>query len=315
MPSAQSFPAPQAPHGLSILERGWLSSNNIVLHGAPGEGATMVDSGHSVHAEQTLALLRHALRGEPLARIVNTHLHSDHCGGNAALQRAFDAPVTVPAGVWSDVQGWDEDALSYQATGQRCERFSAQAMLAAGDTLQAGARRWLALAAPGHDPDSLVLFDPADGVLISADALWQNGFGVVFPELEGIAAFDDVAAVLEMIARLPVRMVIPGHGVPFTDINAALQRARDRLAGMRADPGRHARHAAKVLIKYHLMEERTQPRSELLQWAQGTPLFTRVWQRFGGSQAASPRAWCDTLVTELVDSQALRLQDGVLHDA
>ena len=315
MPSAQSFDALQALHGLSVLERGWLSSNNIVLHGAPGEGATLVDSGHSVHAEQTLALLRHALQGEALARVVNTHLHSDHCGGNAALQRAFDVPVTVPAGVWSDVQGWDEEALSYRATGQRCERFTAQAMLAAGATLQAGARHWLALAAPGHDPDSLVLFDPADGVLISADALWENGFGVVFPELEGIAAFDDVAAVLEMIERLPVRVVIPGHGAPFTEVSAALQRARTRLAGMRADPGRHARHAAKVLIKYHLMEERTQPRPELLQWAQGTPLFTRVWQRFGGSQAASPLAWCDTLVTELVDSQALRLQDGVLHDA
>jgi hypothetical protein len=33
-------------------------------------------------------------------------------------------------------------------------------------------------------------------VLISADALWENGFGVVFPELEGDDAFAIVAATL-----------------------------------------------------------------------------------------------------------------------
>ncbi len=315
MPSAAPFAGPQALPGLTVLERGWLSSNNIVLHGGPGEGATLVDSGHSVHAEQTLALLRHALRGEPLARIVNTHLHSDHCGGNAALQRAFDVPVTVPAGVWSDVQGWDEDALSYQATGQRCEHFSAQAMLAAGDTLQVGARHWQALAAPGHDPDSLVLFDPADGVLISADALWENGFGVVVPELEGIAAFDEVAATLDLIERLPVRVVIPGHGAPFSDVAGALRRARTRLAGQRANPARHAHHGAKVLIKYHLMEEGSLAWPALLRWASDTPLFVAVWRRFGPRDAATAADWCDALVAELAGSGALNVRDGVVHDA
>ena len=315
MPSAALFAGPQALPGLTVLERGWLSSNNIVLHGGPGEGATLVDSGHCVHAAQTLALLRHALQGEPLARIVNTHLHSDHCGGNATLQREFGVPVTVPAGVWAQVQAWDEDALSYRSTGQRCERFTALRALAAAEHVQAGTRRWQALAAPGHDPDSLVLFDAGDGVLISADALWENGFGVVFPELEGIAAFDDVAATLDLIERLPVRVVIPGHGAPFTDVAAALRRARTRLAGQRANPARHAHHAAKVLIKYHLMEEGSQPWPELLRWASGTPLFVEVWRRFGPRDAVTPAAWCDALVAELAGSGALNLREGVVHDA
>jgi hypothetical protein len=34
-----------------------------------------------------------------------------------------------------------------------------------------------------------VLFEP-QGASISADALWENGFGVVFPELEGADAFE-----------------------------------------------------------------------------------------------------------------------------
>jgi len=85
-------------NGLTVLERDWLSSNNLLIHGAGGEpGAALIDSSHVCHAEQTVPLVRHALRDEPLARIVNTHLHSDHCGGNAALQRAFGAPLTISA--------------------------------------------------------------------------------------------------------------------------------------------------------------------------------------------------------------------------
>jgi glyoxylase-like metal-dependent hydrolase (beta-lactamase superfamily II) len=235
---------------VTVFERGWLSSNNILLHGGDGESATLIDSSHCLHGEQTVALVRQALHeGATLGRIVNTHLHSDHCGGNAALQRAFAAPIVIPPGEADAIARWDDRALSYRATGQRIERFVHDALLHPGDTLVVGTRRWQALAAPGHDPHSLILFDAQDGVLISADALWQNGFGVVFPELDGERAFDDVAAVLDLIERLSPLVVIPGHGAPFTDVAAALQRARSRLAGFVADPQRHARHGAKVLLK------------------------------------------------------------------
>jgi len=300
------------PAGVVVLERGWLSSNNVLLHGEPDEGALLVDSGHCLHAAQTLALVTQALAGEPLARIVNTHLHSDHCGGNATLQRALGAAITVPRASWRTVQAWDEDALSYRATGQRCERFSAQSSLAPGEVLQVGGRRWQALAAPGHDPQSLMLFDERDGVLVSADALWENGFGVVFPELDGVDAFDEVAAVLDLIERLPVRWVLPGHGAPFDDVAGALSRARSRLACFRADPLRHARHGAKVLLKYHLMEQRSQDWPGLLAWAEGTRLFAGIARQLGFADAS---AGCRQLVAELAGQGALRADEAGVHDA
>ena len=52
----------------------------------------MVDTGYCIHAEQTLALVEAALQGAPLQRIVNTHLHSDHCGGNALLRGEVIGP-------------------------------------------------------------------------------------------------------------------------------------------------------------------------------------------------------------------------------
>ncbi len=297
-----------ALEGVSVFERGWLSSNNVLLHGGDGEAATLIDSSHCLHGEQTAALVRQSLHGgAALGCIVNTHLHSDHCGGNAALQRAFGARLIIPPGQADAVARWDDDALSYRATGQRIERFVHDALLLPGDTLAVGARTWQALAAPGHDPHSLILFDAQDGVLISADALWESGFGVVFPELDGERAFDEVASVLGVIERLSPSLVIPGHGAPFTDVAGALHRARSRLAAFAADPPRHARHGAKVLLKYHLLEEQQQDVPEVLAWWSTVPLVQRLWQRLQ-RPAGSMHAWCEQLLHELAAAGALRIE-------
>jgi glyoxylase-like metal-dependent hydrolase (beta-lactamase superfamily II) len=307
------MPATPALHGLTVLERGWLSSNNVLLHGCEGSPAWLVDSGHVRHAGQTVALLRHALRGEPLAGLLNTHLHSDHCGGNASVQRAFGCRIHIPPGHWDAARDWDEQTLSYRPTGQQCERFVPDARMEPGQVLLAGRRRWLALAAPGHDPHSLVLHDDHAGVLISADALWENGFGVVFPELEGEAAFDEVAQVLDLIESLGPHWVIPGHGAPFRDVNEALHRARRRLDGFRSDPARHARHAAKVLVKYHLMEERQQRWADFLRWFSATELCRSIWQRLDRPERTLA-AFAERLVTELLATGALARQGDLLHD-
>jgi glyoxylase-like metal-dependent hydrolase (beta-lactamase superfamily II) len=304
--------------GLSVFERGWLSSNNVLLDGSGG-GATLIDTGHSVHAGQTVALVRSALREagprERLARVLNTHLHSDHCGGNAALQREFGAELLIPPGLWEAALRWDELALGYAAIGQRCDRFVPQGRISPGDSLHLGARRWEVLASPGHDPHSVILFDANDGVLISADALWENGYGIVFPELAGEPGFDDVQGVLDLIATLPVRIVIPGHGAPFIDCAGALKRARSLLAKQRASPRHHARHATKVLIKYHLMEERRQSWAELMTWACARPMFAHVFEDQESSKGLTLQEWCETLVRELADRGALAVRDGVIHDA
>lgn len=302
--------------GLAVFERGWLSSNNVLVQAAGDEtGATLIDTGHVTHAAQTEALVRHALGGARLARIVNTHLHSDHCGGNAALVRAFGATVWIPPGHADAVRAWDEAALTYAAAGQLCERFPAHGTIVPGGAVEAGGRRFEVIAAPGHDPHSVLLFDAANGLLISADALWEQGFGVVFPEIEGEPGFDDVGAVLDAIAALPVRLVVPGHGAPFTDVEGALARARARLASFVADPGRHARHAAKVLLKYHLMELREQGEDALRRWAATTPLFLALWDRHGRVHADSAEGWCERLVGELVASGALRRAHHTIADA
>ena len=61
------------PTSMHVLERGWLSSNNIVFVGA--HRTAIVDTGYCTHQDQTLALVRHVLKDRPLDAIYNTHLH------------------------------------------------------------------------------------------------------------------------------------------------------------------------------------------------------------------------------------------------
>ncbi|MDA8522558.1 MBL fold metallo-hydrolase [Acidovorax sp. NCPPB 4044] len=312
--------AARLPPGTTVLERGWLSANNILCLGVDGDGdgdgdgAAIVDTGYCAHAPQTVALVGAALQGRPLALIANTHLHSDHCGGNAALQQAWPAARTlIPPGQAAHVRAWNPEALSYTPTGQDCPPFRMDGLLAPGSTVRLGAHDWQVHAAPGHDTHSVVLFEPQYRVLLSADALWENGFGVVFPELEGEHAFTDVAATLDLIAALAPRTVVPGHGAVFTDVGRALDTARRRLDGYVRDPARHALYAAKVLLKYKLLEWQSVPLARLHAWALATPYFGTL---HAGHFAGQPRAdWQDALVQDLLRSGAATRDGDTLHNA
>ena len=303
-----------------IFERGWLSSNNILFIGK--DSTALVDTGYCTHADQTLLLVQSALKDRPLDHIINTHLHSDHCGGNAALQAAYGrtngtVQTHIPYGLSRHVASWDDEALSYKSTGQNCPRFAFEHTMQHGDDVLLGDSKWQVHAAPGHDPHSIILFEPETRTLISADALWQNGFGVVFQELEGInndgvSAFDEVAQTLDVIERLNPQTVIPGHGAVFEgdEVTAALAVARKRLNGFVQNPLKHTRYAVKVLLKYKLLELQSIPESAFIDWAKSTPYFEMVRGRWFADKPMD--MWVSSYVEELVLGGAARREGGLI---
>jgi len=119
------------PKGVQVFERGWLSSNNILFVG--DESCALVDSGYSTHSAQTVELVQSALGTRSLDLLLNTHLHSDHCGGNAALQQVYPALETlIPPGQAALVSVWDAETLTYLPTGQLCPRFTYDGCLLPG---------------------------------------------------------------------------------------------------------------------------------------------------------------------------------------
>jgi glyoxylase-like metal-dependent hydrolase (beta-lactamase superfamily II) len=298
---------PRLPPSMRVFERGWLSSNNVLF---TGDQPALVDSGYVTHSAQTLALVRHALGAQPLALLVNTHLHSDHCGGNAALQAAYGCRTVIPAAEADKVARWDEDALSYKVTGQQCARFGFDALLAPGGSLELGGLRWQALGAPGHDPHAVLLYCASEGILISGDALWENGFGVIFPELAGEPGFDEQRATLDLIATLDVRLVVPGHGALFTDVGSALARARARVDYLSADPRRNAENAVKVMLKFLLLERQSIALDSIAALMAAIPLVEQVRVAYFGLDHAELAQWA---VEALVRAGAARAEGGVLR--
>ncbi len=298
----------ELPPGVTVFERGWLSSNNLLLRGR--YNTAVIDTGYATHAEQTVALLQRALGESPLDHIVNTHLHSDHCGGNAALRANWpETRISIPAGEADVVARWDIEALSYEPTGQQCPRFLHDELLLPGTEIPLGGQLWQIHAAPGHDPEAVILFEPTSRTLVSGDALWENGFGVVFPELESEPGFDDVAATLDVIESLNPAIIVPGHGRPFSNASQALSTARDKLQRFVSNPKKHAHHAGKVLIKFKLLELQAVGYDALLAWARSTGYFVRIHtMHFSEIPLES---WFEQFAAELAHSGALAFERHV----
>ena len=294
------------PDGTHVFERGWLSSNCILFD--DGITSWLVDSGYSTHSAQTIELIAFKLGLRPLDFLINTHLHSDHCGGNAALQARYpDLLTIIPPGQADLVKSWDAVGLFYTPTGQICPQFGFDQTLQVGSTIQLGLQKWEVHAAGGHDPHAVMFFEPTSRVLISADALWQNGFGVVFPELDGVEAFTDVATTLDLIERLNPSVVVPGHGAVFRYTPEILTIARRKLEGFVKDPVKLARHGAKVLLKFKLLEKQKLLFSEFSQWAANTPCLVQYHNQFFNDSEFS--VWVKQLCAELVKA-GVATQDG-----
>ena len=269
----------QLPASMQVLERGWLSANNILLF--EGEKATLIDSGYVTHAAQTVELVGHALGGRYLKQLINTHSHSDHIGGNAALQAAFGCQIMVPAGLHAAIADWDEDALLLSPLGQQSARFQHDSLIGANCQIEMGGLNWQTLAVPGHDMEALGYYNPEKRILISGAALWENGFGVIFPELLGEAdGLNSTRATLEMLARLPIDIVIPGHGSPFATVDVAFERAFRKLDMFTADIEKLAWHAIKVIVSFAMMEKRRLPLADFPAFILGLPFAVDVNTRY-----------------------------------
>jgi len=300
------------PDSLHFFERGWLSSNVILLDN--GQSSALIDSGYVTHSSTLISLISGFLKDRPLDFLINTHLHSDHCGGNLAVQSSYpDVKTFIPYGLFDAIQLWSNELLSFEATGQNCPKFHADVSMRPGDTYKWAGFHWEIHAAPGHDHDALLFFNPEHRVLISADALWANGFGVVFPEICGGKGFAEVSSTLDLIEKLNPKIVLPGHGPLIDDLPSALSVARTKIKRFIDSPELHASHAAKVLLKFKLLEWQSIDLTDFKFWACSTPLLLDVHHSF--FPFTSFEKWVDDLLVDLVIKKVAFISGSTIQNS
>ena len=295
------------PDGFIFIQRDWLSSNSLLL--LNGDESVLIDTGYATHAEMTLRVLEEHLQQRSLDKILNTHLHSDHCGGNSLLQNRYPlVEIHVPETQFDSVFQWDQSKLSFAKTGQACFPFKASHSIASNKSINLNKLHWNAIHSPGHDNDSLMFFQPDYRILVSADALWEKRVSIVFPELDEINGFDPMFETYDLIERLNPAIVLPGHGRLFTDVNTALTLSRQKLFEFKADPRYHAMYSAKVLIKFKLMELRHVQFSDFVIWCMNSLLMLKIHGLFFSSLQV--KEWINSILSEFQQKKAIQIKDG-----
>jgi glyoxylase-like metal-dependent hydrolase (beta-lactamase superfamily II) len=301
---------PTLPATVRPIVRGWLNCNQVVLR-APGDNV-LVDSGYCTHRERTLELIAGpaGLEGEPLERLVNTHCHSDHMGGNAAVASAHGCRVTIPEGEVKHVLPWTPQSVWMAHFDQKADPFHFDDTIRAGERFEGGGFEWHVHAAPGHDMDALMFFEPSHRILISGDALWENGMGFVWPDDGYNAHIDAAHEALATIERLDPAVVIPGHGRPFADARGSIANVRAKLAAFSKDPVKNARHVVKVMFVFALLDRQAMAVAEVADYLARIPCYRQMSERFLGMDAPALAAW---LLPDLERAGAVAIAGGVVR--
>ena len=231
--------------------------NAILIEGEP---LTLLDTG--LGTVESLTRLREGLarlgyRLADLEQIVITHAHLDHFGAAAAIARESGAVVLGDAGgadamahfeaAWEETHAYRlalfagagaprqviEETIAWgQVYARLGQPITLNGLIAPGDPVQMGGRRWQSLSVPGHAASSLAFFDPIDGALLSGDILVGIGAANVTLHPVGDGRLPaswqpTIADSLRRLRALAPRLIVPGHGPEISDAPAAIQ---DRLA-------------------------------------------------------------------------------------
>jgi glyoxylase-like metal-dependent hydrolase (beta-lactamase superfamily II) len=198
----------------------------------------LVDTGNGVGALAPV-LARLARSGRPREIVcVCTHAHTDHIGGFHEFERRLLHPAeeelatTVRNGAPLAPEMWSREILDQLAESGfvpppvlvdaipypgfdpltfRPERAAPTHYVRGGDEVDLGDRRLSVVDLPGHTPGSIGLVDHEEHALISGDAVYDGGLIDTLPESD----VESYVRTMDMLRRLDVDVVYPGHGWPF----------------------------------------------------------------------------------------------------
>lgn len=198
------------------------------------DGLTLVDAALASSASSILSAARTI--GKPITKIVLTHAHSDHIGALDSLKEALpDVEVMLSQMEWDILQNEKKMEAGHPIKGGYPNNIKTKPdrFLSEGDRV--GSLE--VIAAPGHTPGMLALFDHRDGALLGGDAFQLRGGIAVSGDLRWQFPFPSWATwhkqisvqTAKKLADLEPKILAVGHGdllhEPFAHMKQAILRA------------------------------------------------------------------------------------------
>jgi hydroxyacylglutathione hydrolase len=182
-----------------------LASNCYVVWS--NQAAGVIDPGGSV--DQVIQFI--AASGLKPEWILNTHGHSDHIAGNAALQKHYAVPLLIHAADQPMLLSPTANLSAFM--GKRVVSPAATRTLTDGETVRLGETILQVIATPGHTQGGISLYTPK--LLFTGDTLFKEGIGRT--DFPGGNYRQLVTAIRERLFCLPPEtIVLPGHGEATT---------------------------------------------------------------------------------------------------
>jgi glyoxylase-like metal-dependent hydrolase (beta-lactamase superfamily II) len=160
-------------------------------------------------------------------RVINSHTHFDHVGGNAEFRDIWNRDLPFSRqNMLGESNVYSRDALAPERLcgalppGTNSGSYSIRPWksthtLQDGERINLGGRELEVIFTPGHTPDSLALFDRKNGLLFTGDTFYPGPIYLFTPE-------TDFAAYTRSVARLAVlepqvKLLLPAHNVPVAE--------------------------------------------------------------------------------------------------
>jgi glyoxylase-like metal-dependent hydrolase (beta-lactamase superfamily II) len=241
-------------------------------------GWAIVDTGYQTPATAAAwrQIFAEVLGGEPVTRVIVTHMHPDHIGMAGWITRKFGCRLWITRleylmcrvlsadtgreapedGLrFYRAAGWDPDAIDHYRSrfggfGKALHALpDSFRRLSDGEEIAIGDHVWRVVVGNGHSPEHACLYCPALKLLISGDQVLPriSSNVSVFPtEPDGDPLRDWLSSLARIKTRVPDDvLVLPAHNDPFHGLHSRLdhligghERALIRLEQRLAEPRR-----------------------------------------------------------------------------
>jgi len=185
------------------------------------ECVAVIDTGGSVTVGRELRASIETHTSLPICYVINTHGHVDHVLGNAAFKN--DKPSFVGHAALAEAIARSRDFFVKEYAGDMDSPPTTDQIIGPDHgvehdlTLDLGDRQLVLRAWPkAHTDCDLTVYDAQTGTIWTGDLLFRERL----PALDG--SVKGWLAVLDELARMKVKLAVPGHGPLARDLAAAI---------------------------------------------------------------------------------------------